>query len=331
MYFSVIVPVYGTEPYLSQCVDSILAQTFTDFEVILVDDGTPDGGGAICDAYAAKDARVAVIHKENGGLVSARQAGIAAAAAEYVVHADSDDWLSPDFLETAHALIEAHHPDVLTFAVNYAHDDRTERDEEPLAVGLYAGEKLKAITDRMLMTPDMHHMHYFVWGKVFRKAVTLPHQMAVPTAVSMGEDVCCLIPTYLDAESVYVSDAAVYFCRCHDDSMSRHFNSAHFAQIAQGVQLLQGAADKAPAGYAAAVERYCAFMGFVLLASAAGHGGRTAPSAAQMLREGTFADAFSRARFDGITAKSRLALFLLRRGRVGLAYHFLRLCARLKR
>lgn len=170
-----------------------------------------------------------------------------------------------------------------------------------------------------------------IQGKVFRKAVTLPHQMAVSTAVSMGEDVCCLIPTYLDAESVYVSDAAVYFCRCHDDSMSRHFDPAHFAQIAQGVHLLQGAADKAPAGYAAAVERYCAFMGFVLLASAAEDGGRTAPQEAQMLREGVFADAFSRAQFDGITAKSRMTLFLLRRRRVGLAYHFLRLCARLKR
>lgn len=330
MYFSVIVPIYGTESYLRQCVDSILAQTFADFEVILVDDGSPDGCGAICDAYAAKDGRVTVIHKENGGLVSARQAGIAVAAAEYVIHVDSDDWLAPDYFETAHALIEQHHPDVLTFAVNFVHGDRTERDEEPLAAGLYTGSALKAVTDRMLMTEDMQHMHYFLWCKVFKKAVTLPHQTAVPVNVAMGEDVCCLIPTYLGAGRVYVSDAAVYFCRCHDDSMSRQYDAAHFAQVACGIRFLHTQDVKAPAGYADAVDRYGAFMGFVLLATAAAAGDKTVLQTAKTLKSGVFADALSRARFRGITAKSRAALFLLRRGCIALAYHFLRLCARLK-
>ena len=76
MLFSVIVPIYKVEKYLHRCVDSVLAQSFSDFELILVDDGSPDGCPAICDAYAEKDARVRVIHKENGGLVSARQAGM---------------------------------------------------------------------------------------------------------------------------------------------------------------------------------------------------------------------------------------------------------------
>ena len=79
MFFSVIVPVYNVEPFLHRCVDSILAQTFEEFELILVDDGSPDNCPAICDAYAAQDTRVRVLHKENGGLVSARQAGMAQA------------------------------------------------------------------------------------------------------------------------------------------------------------------------------------------------------------------------------------------------------------
>ena len=74
-FLSVIVPVYNVEPYLTQCLDSILSQTFADFEVILVDDGSTDGSGALCDSYAEKDGRFLCIHKENGGLVSARQAG----------------------------------------------------------------------------------------------------------------------------------------------------------------------------------------------------------------------------------------------------------------
>ncbi len=99
---SVIVPVYKVEPYLHQCVNSVLAQTFTDFELILVDDGSPDNCGAICDEYAEKDSRVRVIHKENGGVSSARNAGLDAAAGNYICFVDSDDTIAPVFLETAY-------------------------------------------------------------------------------------------------------------------------------------------------------------------------------------------------------------------------------------
>lgn len=100
MLISVIVPVYKVEPYLNRCVDSILGQTYHNLEVILVDDGSPDGSGAICDVYAQQDPRVRVIHKENGGLSSARNAGIDIARGEYFAFVDSDDWIEPDTYET---------------------------------------------------------------------------------------------------------------------------------------------------------------------------------------------------------------------------------------
>ena len=103
---SVIVPVYKVEKYLRKCVDSILCQTYPRFELILVDDGSPDGCGAICDEYAAGDPRVRVIHKPNGGLSSARNVGIDAAKGDYLYFVDSDDWLEPEALM---ALIEAVH------------------------------------------------------------------------------------------------------------------------------------------------------------------------------------------------------------------------------
>lgn len=100
---SVIVPVHKVEKYINRCVDSILAQTFTDFELILVDDGSPDNCGAICDAYAQKDSRVVVIHQENGGLSAARNAGIdwafANSDSEWLAFVDSDDWVHPKYLE----------------------------------------------------------------------------------------------------------------------------------------------------------------------------------------------------------------------------------------
>ena len=96
---SVIVPVYQVEAYLPACLDSILAQTFRDFELILVDDGTRDGCPAIMDAYAARDARIRLLHKENGGLSSARNAGLDVARGEYIAFVDSDDTVEPTLLE----------------------------------------------------------------------------------------------------------------------------------------------------------------------------------------------------------------------------------------
>ena len=97
---SVIVPVYNVEPYLRKCVDSILAQSYSNLEVILVDDGSPDGCGAICDEYAAKDARVRVIHKPNGGVSDARNAGLDIMTGDYVAFVDSDDWVEADMYRT---------------------------------------------------------------------------------------------------------------------------------------------------------------------------------------------------------------------------------------
>ena len=91
---SVIIPVYNVEKYLARCIDSVLRQTYHNFEIILVDDGTPDRSGEICDEYAAKDARISVIHKENGGLSSARNAGIEAAKGQWLQFVDSDDYIA---------------------------------------------------------------------------------------------------------------------------------------------------------------------------------------------------------------------------------------------
>lgn len=96
---SIIVPVYRVEQYLDQSVRSLLDQTYPDLEIILVDDGSPDSCGAMCDRYAAQDARIKVIHKENGGLSSSRAAGIAAATGDYLTFVDGDDWIDPDAFE----------------------------------------------------------------------------------------------------------------------------------------------------------------------------------------------------------------------------------------
>ena len=161
---SVIVPVYKVEPYLRRCVDSILAQTFTDFELILVDDGSPDNCGAICDEYAQKDSRVYVIHQENGGLSAARNAGIdwvfAHSDSEWISFVDSDDWVHPEYLERL--LYAALDNDVGISICGY--DETKGEDPE-----INADELTPQIWN-----PEGFFVEYVVnatvaWGKLYRK------------------------------------------------------------------------------------------------------------------------------------------------------------------
>lgn len=123
---SVIVPVYKVEPYIRKCVDSILGQTFSDIQVILVDDGSPDQCGKICDEYAKQDNRVEVIHKENGGLSDARNAGIPYAKGEYIIFLDSDDYIENDMFEYMYTRIKDSGADMATCGLYEVYKDRIE-------------------------------------------------------------------------------------------------------------------------------------------------------------------------------------------------------------
>ena len=121
---SIIVPIYQIECYLRCCLDSILAQTFQDWEAILVDDGSKDDCGKICDEYAAIDSRFRVIHKKNGGLTSARNAGLAIASGEWIMHLDGDDWIEPDMLERLIQKGEDTGADIVMGDFLFAYSDR---------------------------------------------------------------------------------------------------------------------------------------------------------------------------------------------------------------
>lgn len=155
--FSVIIPVYNVEDYLRQCVDSVLAQGYANFEVVLVDDGSKDSSGAICDAYANEDARVRVIHQENAGLSAARNRGIREATGEYLLFLDSDDWWDEaDALERAVQIIEQERPDVIHCANTsyYMTAKNTERREERLDE--CNGMPLAEALSRLVRDNNMH-------------------------------------------------------------------------------------------------------------------------------------------------------------------------------
>ena len=137
---SVIVPVYNIEPYIRECLDSIVNQTYSNLEIILVDDGSTDSSGLICDEYAQKNKRITVFHKPNGGLVSARKTGVLLATGEYVTYVDSDDWIETKAYEELAKIIEHYYPDILAFGFKKEYTNFAVERQEALECGFYSRE-----------------------------------------------------------------------------------------------------------------------------------------------------------------------------------------------
>ena len=140
---TVIIPVYGVEKYLHRCVDSVLAQTYENLEVILVDDGSPDGCPAICDEYARRDSRVTALHKKNGGLSSARNAALdCPLTGDYVTFVDSDDWIAPDTYEYCVSLMEKYHANAVQFDVKLTADEHAVVDSVEEKITVLQGKEI---------------------------------------------------------------------------------------------------------------------------------------------------------------------------------------------
>lgn len=167
---SIIVPIYNTEKYLHRCVDSILSQTFVDFELILVDDGSTDLSGRICDEYAAKDSRIKVIHKKNGGQSSARNVGIEISKGKYIVFVDSDDWISTDCFEYLYTLIEKYNADAVSADFVFAYENKSISFQKNRNLKEKIIDKAEEILCYYLKQDKMHGKNDFaVWGKLFKR------------------------------------------------------------------------------------------------------------------------------------------------------------------
>lgn len=335
MYFSIIVPVYQTEQYLRTCVDSILAQTYGELELILVDDGSTDGSPALCDAYAARDSRVRVIHQPNLGVVRARQAGLRASAGSHLLFVDSDDWLAPHCLARGRELMARTQADMILFAACRVYEDGRQAVFEPVPEGLYTG---KAGQDRLfpalVLDERMRHLSYSCSGKIFCRPLAEKGLCSVPPEIRLGEDMLGVLPAYLSARSIYVCREVMNFYRIREQSVSHSFQMEHFDQLVRVVEQLERMKEQEPglpADFARQIDRYGAYMSFTLMVHAAhsGAGGYLDEIKGQICRP-ALNNHIRRARFRGITGKTRITYALLRRGMVVPAYEFLRLCRRIK-
>lgn len=200
---SVIVPVYNVERYLRRCVDSILDQTYENLEIILVDDGATDSSGAICDDYAGKDPRIQVIHKRNGGLSSARNAGIDASSGEYLAFVDSDDWIEPEMYSYLMGLIQKYG---VKFAYTGRYDVEEETGEKTVGLCPKTEEKISArdFVGRIFLWDNVDSA---AWDKLYHRSLFENHRY--PEG-KICEDVPVTYRVILETDYVAVGNRPMY-------------------------------------------------------------------------------------------------------------------------
>ena len=333
MFFSVIVPVYKVEKYLSNCIESVLNQTFSDFELILVDDGSPDNCPQICDACAAENPNVRVIHKENGGLASARRAGIKVAEGDYVFNLDSDDLIENDTLESAYKIIKETDAEIVSFSYRWVKNGQTvDITDDGLDEGLYTEREIeKHIYPRLLMDKNMQHMTYYLSGKAVKRELLTPHQLGVNEKISLGEDLCCIVPCYLNAKSVYISKKTAYLYTVRDDSLSKDFNTTQIKLVEDVInEIYKKDMTKVP-DFEKQLCRYSCFMCFAILAAAAeGNHFKSINELKNSIKQSVHNKKIPRAEFQDISAKSRISIFLMKKKCYKAAFFFLNLCKNIK-
>lgn len=217
---SVIVPIYNKEKYIRQCVDSILNQTFSDFELILVDDGSSDDCHFICDEYKNKDERVKVIHKKNGGLVFARKQGFISSTGEYIMCVDADDYLEKDYLLNFKKEIELNHPDIVC-ADYCSSNNKLNNKISKFENGFYDKNKIiSLIFPYLIQSKKATYFPINIWAKAFKRELYSKVQLGVDESISVGEDSCVSIPCIYYADSLSIINDKSYVYRINDDSMT---------------------------------------------------------------------------------------------------------------
>ncbi len=222
MTISIIVPIYNVEKYLRQCIESICGQTYQDLEIILVNDGSTDGCYDICEEYRKKDSRIITMHKENGGLVSARKAGIKAASGQYIGYVDGDDWCEPDMYERMYQKITEQKVDIVMCGRYEDTGESHKQVFQGIPEGKYERQALiEEVYPRMIMNGDFFTWGLFpgVWDKLFRRECVERFQLAVDERIVMGEDAACTYPCLLHAKSIYVMHTCLYHYRQTASSM----------------------------------------------------------------------------------------------------------------
>ncbi len=224
---SIIVPIYNVEQYIRQCLDSIIHQSYQNIEIILIDDGSPDCCGAICDKYAAIDKRIKVIHRENAGVSVARNEGMERATGEWIMFVDPDDWLELDCCEKAIQAAQISGCDIVYF-------QRDERDNDGSLVQIYPERPTGFLNEK-----ELRNIQFYIctgdaesagfesatpWGKLYRRTFLMEHKCRFPVGIRKRQDVIFNLECLTNLKSAYYLDYTGYHYRNNNKSICHKYN-----------------------------------------------------------------------------------------------------------
>ena len=222
MKLSVIVPVYNVETYLNRCIDSIINQTYKNLEIILVDDGSTDKSGKICDKYAAIDSRIKVIHKKNGGLVSARKYGVMNATGDYITDVDSDDWIENQAFSYMIEKLSQYNPDMLVLGHKKEYINGTVGTyKQYLDDGMYQGKSFvdefnRCVEKNIFLCAPINEVF---WNKAIKADIRKQYQLCAPDVLQNCEDNAVIIPCIMNIDRIYVDSGSFYHYCVRGDSV----------------------------------------------------------------------------------------------------------------
>lgn len=229
---SVIIPVYNGEEYLEKCLDSVKNQILQDIEIICVDDGSTDGSLEIINRYARQDSRFKVIHKENGGLVSARKAGIALASGQYVGYVDSDDWIEPKMYQVLYRTAVENHADLVSSGYFFEGNYITEH-YDGVGEGLYDESRMDYLRENAIYDSAAEDvgLRGSLCCKLFRTELFRTVQQEISEKLSFSEDKVCVLSYVLQCSRVYVLKQAFYHYIAHPSSMVHAADTNYLASV----------------------------------------------------------------------------------------------------
>lgn len=221
---SVIVPVYKAEQSIAGCIDSILSQTYENLQIILIDDGSPDRSGAICDAYASKDGRITVLHTSNGGVSAARNHGIELANGRFITFVDSDDTIEPDFIAQAHQAMEDGGIDLFLSGMRM----ETYENGQMTDCVLYQGKEKRYTTTALFEAFNVDYPFILICGptcKLYRTDIIKEHQVRFDLGLTLGEDTVFNCDYLQHAQEVHFSQGMHYhYIRGNEESLFSRYS-----------------------------------------------------------------------------------------------------------
>ena len=235
---SMIIPVYNAEQYLKKCVDSVRAQTYGNLEIMLVDDGSTDSSGELCDAYAEKDERIRVVHKENGGLVSAWKAGVKECSGEYVSFLDSDDWIDPEMLSEMSAYLTGNDREMVISDYIIERDGWSQEYVwQKLAPGEYGRKEIEEKIFPCLLGQEERYITISRCMKLISKRLIAENGSYTDPAIIVGEDTTIMLPVLLDCQRIVAMDHKAYYHYLYvKESMVHKYNEKLTENIRKLIQ-----------------------------------------------------------------------------------------------